>query len=154
MCDKYEYTLKDMNTNFYFTKKDGGSLDEYVPLDEVISRYRKQWETTMKCVWFDFLEHCAYLIFNETHPEIEELKNHKFPSEFEPTLDMFVLMTVKRFDEEIISKDGWYLTDRVGHGYDLGLLSPLGCDWVKSFYDNVDFNLLFAEILKETKGGE
>ena len=124
------YTLKDMDSNFYFTKQNAGHLYENVPLEEIISMYRNKWVQVLKESWIDFLEHCSYFMLQYIEPEYKY--NHEFPKEFEPTLDYFVLFSVKNFDEKVLSKYGWYLSSRAGHGYDLGLLNSLGRGWIES----------------------
>lgn len=126
-----EYSLKDMNANFYFTNSDGEARHENVPLEHLILEYKNKWEEVMRKTWFDFLEHCTYFIMSEIDSEFTH--SHEFPKEFEPTMDFLVLLIVQKFDEQVLSNHGWYLSDRAGHGYDLGLLQPLSRDWVELF---------------------
>lgn len=137
-ADAKEYTLKDLDSNFYFSNTNGEHLDSYVRLDYLISKYSKEWEQVLKYTWLDFLEHCFYLILPNIYPELEF--EHEFPNEFEPTIDMFVLLAVQQFDKEVLHDKGYYLSDRAGHGYDLGILKKLGVNWVEMFYKNTDFN--------------
>lgn len=131
--DAKEYTLEDLDSNFYFKNKNEEMLESYVMLDELIGRYSKEWGEVLKYVWLEFLEHCFYLMLPNCFPDLEY--EHELPDGFEPTIDMFVLLAVKRFEEQVLSKRGYYLCDRAGHGYDLGILKKLGVNWVELFYE-------------------
>lgn len=126
-----EYTLKDLDSNFYFSNENI-EFGEYISIEELILVFPEEWEKVLKYTWLNFLEHCFYLILPNAFPDVEY--DHEFPDEFEPTIDMFVLMVVEKFDEEVLSEKGYYLVDRAGIGYDLGILKKLGVNWLEMFY--------------------
>lgn len=132
MPDAKEYTLKDLDSNFYFKNKNGKHLESYVPLNDLIYTYKKEWNENLKYSWIEFLEDCFYLMLPNIYPDVES--DFELPKNFEPTIDMFVLLAVKNFDERVLSKEGYYLCDRAGHGYDLGILKGLGVNWVEIFH--------------------
>lgn len=129
--DVKEYTLNDLDSNFYFRNY---NFESYVPLDNLIIKYKKEWKEVLKFTWLNFLENCFYLMLPNLYPDLKY--EYELVDGFEPTIDMFVLMAVKNFDEKVLSDKGYYLCDRSGRGYDLGILKDLGFNWIELFYNN------------------
>ena len=129
--DAKEYNLEDLDSNFYFSNVN--NKDVYVGLDILIKEYSTEWGKILKYTWLEFLEHCFYLMLPNLYPDLEF--EHEFPESFEPTIDMFVLLSVKQFEKEVLSEKGYYLCDRAGYGYDLGILKKLGVNWMELFYN-------------------